>query len=64
VSNDDCGDPVFTLEDVVDGFLDFGFVLSVESRGCFIEDQDGRVLDEGSGNGDSLFLSARELTSC
>ena len=37
--------------------------LLVESRSGFIEDQDPWVLDEGSGDGDSLFLTTRKLTS-
>jgi len=35
--------------------------LLVQSRGCLIEDQNRRVLDEGTSNGDSLFLTSREL---
>jgi len=35
--------------------------LLVQGRGCLIEDQNRRILDEGTSNGDSLFLTSREL---
>ena len=37
------------------------FALVVERAGCFVEDQDLRVLEEGAGDGDALALAAREL---
>ena len=48
----------FILHEVVDGLLDYAFRLIVESRGCFVKNNDRGVLEEGTGNSDSLFLTA------
>ena len=36
------------------------FALRVERRGGFIEQQDGRVLEQRAGDGDTLLLAARQ----
>ena len=41
--------------------LDGGFRLVVDARGRFIEYEDRGILQNGSGHGDSLSLSSREL---
>ena len=37
------------------------FAFIVKGRGCFIQDQDSRVLKENPGNTDALLLSSRQL---
>ena len=37
--------------------------LGVESRGGFVEDEDGRILQDGTGDADTLTLTARESSS-
>ena len=41
--------------------LDQAFALGIERRGGFVEDQDGRILEHGAGDGDALPLAAREF---
>ena len=36
-------------------------VARIECRSGFVQNQDGRVLEHGAGNGDALFLAAGEL---
>jgi hypothetical protein len=45
----------------VEAGLDGLFGLRVERRGRFVKDQEWRVLQQGAGDGDALFLAAREL---
>jgi hypothetical protein len=46
---------------VVQSPLDDGFGFRVQGAGGFIEDEQGWVLEYGSGDGDALFLAAREF---
>src|SRR5690606_23966727 len=39
------------------------FALAVEGAGGFVEDEDGRVLEKGAGDGDALALSAGKAGS-
>ena len=47
------------------GEVDLGlngfFGARVERRGGFVEDQDGRILEQRAGDGDALFFTAREF---
>ena len=52
-----------TLHDAAGGFFEQGFGLGVEAGGGFVEDEDGRVFEEGSGEGETLCLSAAETGS-
>jgi len=45
------------------GFLNLFFVLGVQSRGGFIENEDLGFLDEGSGYGNPLLLTTRQLAT-
>ena len=56
VGNSD-GGAIF--DELVEGSLDFLFGLDVNTGGGFIEYQDGRVLQYGTGDGYSLFFAAR-----
>ena len=56
VGNDDGGDLPQLVFDLVNGSLHLLFVLGVQGRGGFIEDEDLGLLDEGSGYGDPLLL--------
>jgi hypothetical protein len=49
------------LRDIVERLLDFLLGGCIE-RGCgLVEDQDGRRLENGAGDGDALLLAARQL---
>ena len=48
---------------MVNSLLYFGLVTLVESAGRFVENQDARLLDKGTGQGNSLLLAARELST-
>ena len=48
---------------VVEGFLDDTLGLGVECAGGFVEEEDLGRLDDGSRDGDALFLSAGHLDS-
>ena len=43
------------------GRLDQALGLGVQGRGRFVEDEDGRVLEQGPGDGQPLALAARKL---
>src|SRR5690606_8196581 len=45
----------------VEGGLDVAFGLGVEGRSCLIEDEDGRGLQNGAGDGHALLLAAGEF---
>jgi hypothetical protein len=49
------------LLDLVDGCLDFLLTLRVQGTGGFVQDEDLRLLDESSGNGDPLLLASTEI---
>ena len=53
---DDHGGAVF--HQVFDGLLDLDFGLGIEGGGGLIKDEDGRVLDQGTGNRETLSLTA------
>ena len=46
------------LHQPFEGGLDEGLALGVEGAGGLVEQQDGGVLEEGAGNGDTLTLAA------
>lgn len=54
------GDGGATSGGGVEGGLDDFLGLAVECGRGFVEEQDGGVAEEGAGDGDALFLSARE----
>ena len=72
IENDDrrgVADRGKTVRDDQDGFaddellereLDGGLAVAVEGAGGLVEDEDGGVAEEGAGEGEALFLSARE----
>ena len=41
--------------------VDEGFAFGVEGGSCFVENQDIGIFEQGAGDGDALFLAAREL---
>ena len=47
----------------VERLLDFAFGVGVQRGGGFIENQDGRVLEQGAGDGDALALPCLLYTS-
>ena len=51
------------MHEVVEGFLHQVLTLGVERRGGLVEDEDGRVLEDGSGNAYALPLAAREFAA-
>ncbi len=69
VSVDDCGESVSDYDgraavgEAVEGVLDFFFVFAIECAGGFVEEQDAGVLEDGSGDGDALFLASGELAA-
>ena len=54
-------DNCLTLHQLFKSFLDQVFILRVAERCCLIQHNDGRVLDNGPRNGNSLALAAREM---
>ena len=42
--------------DVFEGTLDRGLCLVINGRGCFIEQEDGGIFEDGSGDGEALSL--------
>ena len=72
IENDDrrgVADRGKTVRDDQDGFaddellereLDGGLAVAVEGAGGLVEDENGGVAEEGAGEGEALFLSARE----
>ena len=60
VSDDEGGT---ALAQPVDRFLHLGFGFHVECAGRLVEDQDGRILENGAGDGDALALAAREAVT-
>ena len=62
MSDDDDGDVVARLLAVrVDSILDRALVHLIEGRRGLIEQEHLGLLQEGSGNGNALLLTAREL---
>ena len=49
------------LLNIQDGVLDFCLTLWVKCRSSLVKYQDFRLLNQGSGNGNSLFLTTREI---
>ena len=45
----------------VEGGLDEVLGLGIDAGGGFVEEEDGRVLEEGAGDGEALFFAAREF---
>ena len=60
VGDDDAG---AALHELVEGLLDDVFALGVEGTGGFVEDEDGRVFEDGAGDAETLALSATEVES-
>ncbi len=48
------------LHQVPEGFLDQRFAFGIERGGGFVEDEDGRILQDRAGNGDALALATRK----
>ena len=48
------------LHQSVQRFADLGFGFGIHGGGRVIEDQDARILQQGAGNRNTLFLSAGE----
>jgi hypothetical protein len=46
-----------------DRFLNLLFRLHVDGRGGLVENENGRVVKDGSGDGDALLFSSREIVS-
>lgn len=51
------------LHEPFERFLHEAFAFGVECRGGFVEDEDGRILEDGAGDGDALALSAGEAAA-
>jgi len=49
-----------TLHEAFEGFLNDGFVLGIDVREGFVEEENRCVLEQGAGDGDALALSAGE----
>jgi len=60
---DDDSCTLVPLHQTVEGSLDHSFAFSVESTCRFVQQEDSRVLQDGSGDRNSLFLTPRQLTS-
>mmetsp|Transcript_39479 Transcript_39479/g.77658 ORF Transcript_39479/g.77658 Transcript_39479/m.77658 type:complete len:302 (+) Transcript_39479:208-1113(+) len=60
---DDDSCTLVPLHQTVEGSLDHSFAFSVESTCRFVQQEDSRVLQDGSGDRNSLFLAPRQLTS-
>lgn len=60
MGNDDGGP---TPGNALDGPLDGSFRLGVEGTGWFVKQEDSGVADDGTGEGDALFLSTGELST-
>lgn len=60
----DSGEPVGDGDDSTasgkfrNRLLDLAFGFNVNRRGCFVQNNDGRVAQDCSGYGDTLFLTA------
>ena len=54
------GDGGTSLHELAGGFFEQGFGFRVERGGGFVEDEDGRIFEEGAGEGEALGLSAGE----
>lgn len=59
--SNDYGGPV--IHDVVEGNLNLPLRGLIQGRCSLIKDQDLRASDDGSSNGDPLFLTPRELAA-
>lgn len=46
------------LHQPIERLLHQGLALGVQRRGCLVENEDARVLEEGARNGNALLLSA------
>ena len=51
------------LHQTLQGILYQALALGVEGRGGFVEDEDRRILQDGTGDADALALSARESSA-
>lgn len=59
-----CGYRAEVFPNLIYRGLDLLLVLFVQGGSRLIQEQNFRLLDEGSCNGDPLFLAARELATC
>ena len=55
------GDGGAAGHELLEGLLDAALGLGVERGGGLVEDEDGRVLEDGAGDADALALAAGEL---
>ena len=60
MGNNDAG---AILHQLVEGVLHEPFALGIEAARCFVEDENGRIGEDGPGDRDALALTARELGS-
>ncbi len=67
VSIEDCGKSVgndkgcASHHQLIQSRLDYLLTFRVQSRGSLIQDQDAGILQDGTGNGHALALSARKV---
>ena len=54
-------DDGFVFEQYVEGLFDFVFVFGIGKGGCFIQYDDGGILQQGAGDGEPLGFSARDV---
>ena len=57
------GDGGACTHESLKGFLYESLALGVEGAGGFVKDEDGRVLEDGTGDGDALALTAAETAA-
>ena len=57
------GDGGARLHQALQGFLHQAFALRVEGGGGFVQDEDGRVLQDGAGDADALALPAGQASA-
>ncbi len=56
---DDDGGAIF--HELIQGFLHEALAFGIEAAGGFIEDEDGRIREDGACNGEALALAAGDL---
>ena len=52
---------VRSLRHLVERALDFALGAGVQRAGGFVQQQDGRILQDGAGDGDALLLAAGQF---
>lgn len=59
--NDDC--LIAKFNELVEGLLDLVLALGIQGTSSFVQEQNFRLSDEGTGDGNTLLLSSRKLNS-